>query len=1064
MTKLRDLRVGQKLFLLAIVFLVPTLAVIVVLFLLVERISIDFARDEIDGVRLARPIVDLVQVLQQHRALAQGMLRHPDNSERKEWEETRDSLISLLTAVRTAPTRKDQLSLLEAPTISTGDSWAAIEKSVVELSSAPITSADAGRLLQRHTELITRVLAFLAEIGDRSKLTLDPDLDSYYLQQTLIRSAPEAVETLSRARALSAGMLWPGADEADNRRQLGELLVISRDKQRTVADSFERACAARPLLRQTLGPGFLSAEEQGRQSLVQLEAVLAGDPEAIAAARAEFSSAAKERLDHVYAVKVPLADELERLIEERIALRKRQLMRTGAATLAGMLVLAGVCVGIMRDIRRPIGQLAATARAIAAGHGDPKVTIDPRGDEIGDLAEALQRMLEEEKHQRESLVENNVKLLEATERALAADRAKRDFLAAMSHEIRTPLNGILPVADLLDDTSLDRAQRDFLRTIRTSAEHLLTLVDDVLDFSKIEAGRLELEQVQFELRELLADSVQTLVARATARELELAFHVKPEVPDVLVGDPHRLRQVVMNLVGNALKFTHEGEVSVVVEPGGTAPAGLVELRFQVCDTGIGIAPEALPRLFSAFEQADNSTTRQYGGTGLGLAISKRLVSMMGGKIEVESSVGKGSTFTFTARFGRVDASDAGVSWNDLPHARVLSVDDNATNRMIVRELLSTWGMEPSEATRGDEALAMLREAHAAGSPFELLITDMMMPDLDGFGLVANVRADPELRDMRIIMLTSAAKPADAARARELGLIAMVQKPIRQAQLMDTIAEAFGLRRHSQASVTIDPARIPAQRPLRILLAEDNATNQRVARLNLESWGHTVVSAADGVEAVDRCGEGGFDLVLMDTQMPRLNGLEATTAIRRRASSGGHIPIVAMTANVMKGFREECLAAGMDGYVTKPLRREALVREMARVIPDLIAPEFPVPAVAERRDEPPPVRHGAAFDEQSFLASVGGNRDTFREVIGVTLNDDVPRLRAALDEAEGSGDSDALEQAAHAIKGLAAELRAESCRVAAAHLEKTRDASDVSALRAEFREVEEALKEATRLDR
>src|SRR4030095_68228 len=263
------------------------------------------------------------------------------------------------------------------------------------------------------------------------------------------------------------------------------------------------------------------------------------------------------------------------------------------------------------------GQLAATARAIESGQCDPKVTIEPRGDEIGDLAEALQRMLQEEKRQREALVGNNVKLLEATERALAADRAKRDFLAAMSHEIRTPLNGILPVADLLGDTSLDGMQRDYLRTRRTRAEHLLTLVDDVLDFSKIEAGRVELEQVRFELRELLADSVQTLVARATARGLELAFHVKPEVPDALVGDPHRLRQIVMNLVGNALKFTHEGEVSVVVEPGGNAPDGQVELRFRVSDTGIGIAPEVLPRLFSAFEQADNSTTRQYGGSGLG---------------------------------------------------------------------------------------------------------------------------------------------------------------------------------------------------------------------------------------------------------------------------------------------------------------------------------------------------------------------------------------------------------------------------------------------------------------
>jgi CheY-like chemotaxis protein/HPt (histidine-containing phosphotransfer) domain-containing protein len=435
--------------------------------------------------------------------------------------------------------------------------------------------------------------------------------------------------------------------------------------------------------------------------------------------------------------------------------------------------------------------------------------------------------------------------------------------------------------------------------------------------------------------------------------------------------------------------------------------------------------------------------------------------MMGGRIDVESSVGRGSTFTFTARFGLGDAGGLEITWNDLPHARVLSVDDNATNRMIVRELLSTWGMEPSEATRGDEALAMLREAHAAGTPFELLITDLMMPDLDGFSLIAKIRADPDLRDIRIIMLTSAVRPEDSARARELRLIAMVQKPIRQAQLMDTIAEAFGLRRRSKASVIIDPARIPAQRPLRILLAEDNATNQRVTILNLESWGHTVVTAEDGVEAVDRFGEGGFELILMDTQMPRLNGLEATTAIRHRESAGMHVPIVAMTANVVKGFREECLAAGMDGYVTKPLRREALVQEMARVIPDLIMPEAPALVIPERKIESPSASTPAAFDEGAVLASVGGKRDIFREIIGITLKDDVPRLRTALDEAEASGDPDSLEHTAHAIKGLAAELRAESCRVAAATLEKSRSSNDVALLRMAFQELEDALKGAMR---
>ncbi|HET6409238.1 MAG TPA: response regulator [Chthoniobacteraceae bacterium] len=1056
MKKLSDLRVGQKLTLLAIVFVVPTLAVIIALFLLVQRISIDFARDEIDGVRQAKPLIDLVRVLQQYRAMAQGVARRPDSPEVAGLEAARGALESHLAAVRTTPRKSAGLpSLLDGPQTASGDSWPAIERSIMQLEESDRMQADPRQLLQKHTEVITRVLNFLAEIGDRSKLTLDPELASYYLQETLLRSAPDVVENLAKARALSAAILWPGADEGDARRELAEVLIHSRERQRKVADSFERACAARPMLRQTLGPGFLAVEEQGRQSRVLLESVLAGNPEAIVQARQDFTMAAGERLNQVYAVKEPLTSELERVIQERIDLRKRQLTRTGMATLGGMLVLIGLSICIMRDIRRPIGQLAATARAIADGQGDPKVTIEPRGDEIGDLAEALQHMLAEEKAQRETLVENNVKLLEATERALAADRAKRDFLAAMSHEIRTPLNGILPVADLLADTRLDQTQREYLRTVRTSAEHLLTLVDDVLDFSKIEAGRVELEQVRFELREALGDSVQTLAARATARGLELAFHVKPDVPDTLVGDPHRLRQVVMNLVGNALKFTHEGEVCLVVERGAAAPEGSVELRFRVSDTGIGIAPDVLPRLFSAFEQADNSTTRQYGGSGLGLAISKRLVRMMGGDMQVESRPGEGSTFTFTSVFGLAEAKDDDIAWNDLPNARVLSVDDNATNRMIVRELLNTWGMKPSEASRGDEALAMLREAKASGAPFALLITDMMMPDLDGFGLIEKIRADAELRDLRIIMLTSAARPEDAGRAKSLGLLAMVQKPVRQAQLMDTIAEAFGRQRRGKSLLHIDPARIPAQRPLRILLAEDNATNQRVARLNLESWGHAVVTAADGVEAVDRFDNGGFDLVLMDTQMPRLNGIEATIAIRRREPPGTHIPIVAMTANVVKGFREECLAAGMDGYVTKPLRREALVEEMALVVPDLIVREIETPP--ESMAVPAEPSKSAQFDEGVFLASLGGNREMLREVIAITLNEDVPRLRRALDEAEASGDPEQLTQAAHAIKGLAAELRAEPCRSAAEKLEESRAVADVELLRSNFGALERALR-------
>ena len=740
---------------------------------------------------------------------------------------------------------------------------------------------------------------------------------------------------------------------------------------------------------------------------------------------------------------------------------------------AGLVGAIGLGVLLMRDITRSIGALAETARQIAAGAPDAKVDLPPRLDEIGELAGALQRMIRGQRDQQAQLVSRNVELLAAKERAEEADSAKRDFLAVMSHEMRTPLNGILPVADLLADTELDRMQREHLRTIRASADHLLTLVNDVLDFSKIEAGKLELESAPFELRELLGETIQTLAGRAAELGLELNFHVKPEVPDGLIGDSVRVRQVIMNLVGNALKFTHEGEVSVLVSIASEDDQGVV-LEFRVRDTGIGIAPQAMEKLFTAFSQADQSTTRRYGGSGLGLAITKRLVEAMGGNIRVESVVSEGSTFIFTARFPLAEVDYELTVWNDLPRARVLAVDDNATNRMILRDLLQSWRMKVDEADRGSSGLAALRAAVDEGEPFDLLITDMMMPDLDGFGLAQQVRDDPRLRDLKIVMLTSALRPGDVQAAQSLGFAALLAKPIRQAILMDTIAEAFGMRRRSKHTQHIDAANIPAQRPLQILLAEDNATNQRVARLNLESWGHTVIVANNGVEALDRLGDARFDLILMDSQMPTMNGLEATAAIRRREGPSQRVPIIAMTANVVKGFREECLAAGMNGYVSKPIRREELVREMVRVIPDLLdvttlrlPPREPEPRPMRAMDSVSPAvetKTKGPVDAAALLSSVGGDRSVLLQIIGLALDEDAPRLIAQLDAAVEKGDLPELHAAAHGLKGLVGELKAEPCRAAAAALEAASHegrAADCPALTAELRARWSELVEALR---
>ena len=481
-------------------------------------------------------------------------------------------------------------------------------------------------------------------------------------------------------------------------------------------------------------------------------------------------------------------------------------------------------------------------------------------------------------------------------------------------------------------------------------------------------------------------------------------------------------------------------------------------------------------MFSAFEQADNSTTRRYGGTGLGLAITKRIVELMGGTIEVTSEIGKGTVFSFTARFGYADVDAEMTMWNDLPRLRVLCVDDNATNLLILRELLTSWRMQVTEAPRADAALALLSEAARQGRPFELIITDMMMPDLDGFDFIERVRADPALRDVRVVMLTSTHRPDDRDRAEQLKIAAHLSKPIRQAVLMDTIAEVFGRGRRSKHTAQAVAAAGARQRSLRILLAEDNALNQRIARINLEKWGHHVTAVADGVAAVERVATETFDLVLMDSQMPRMGGVQATTVIRQREAAGTHVPIIAMTANVLAGFREECFAAGMDGFVAKPIKREDLITEMARVLPDLfhvsgslaaVAKAAVTGGVAAREQSVLVLPAGPAslpFDRAALLESVGGDNAVLREMLEICLDQDAPRLFTALDDALAKEDAGEIEHAAHAIKGLVGELRATACHEAARALEESGRGNQHAAfavrgaaLRREFARLIEALR-------
>ena len=677
-------------------------------------------------------------------------------------------------------------------------------------------------------------------------------------------------------------------------------------------------------------------------------------------------------------------------------------------------------------------------------------------DEINTRKEAEEELVDANEQLEQSIEHAHKMAFEAE----VADMAKSEFLANMSHEIRTPMNGVIGMTGLILDTELSEEQREFAETIRSSADSLLSIINDILDYSKIEAGKLDLEVIDFNLRTALEAASDIVATKADEKGLEFILMIDHEIPVLLRGDPGRIRQILINLVGNAVKFTETGEISIRASLEGE-DEDLATIRFAVTDTGIGIPPERIDLIFESFSQADSSTTRKFGGTGLGLTISKQLSEAMGGRIGVESEEGKGSTFWFTAVFEKQTepVGETAVLPGEIKGKRILIVDDNATNRYVLREQLKSWGCRYTEVPGGAEAMELLRDAVQGKDPFDMAILDMQMPEMDGETLGQKIKEDPDLKAVILVLMTSMGRRGDAKRLENLGFAAYLTKPIKQSQLHDCLSTVTGsqtrpVEAKPSAIVTRHSITEDERRRVKILLADDHIVNQKVALGMLKKLGYTADVVGNGNEAVSALKRDPYDIVLMDCQMPEMDGYEATRQIRNSQSAipNPKIPIVAMTAHAMQGAREECLEAGMDDFISKPVNP----RELLRVIEAwVIKPEATREEIILDKPEAKE-KEKDVFDKADLFNRLMDDEDLAKEVIELFL-DDIPPKLVAMKKAFNKSDAPLLRDLAHTVKGAAANIGAGAFRDCASRMEQAGKAGNLDKAASLLPQIDEQFK-------